>query len=87
MKGCEQISFLFLLLIFPFVLCYPQTEQYKFRHITPKDGLSSHNVRRIIKDSRGYMWFGTLGGLNRYDGYNIKAYHNNPNDSTLILHK
>jgi ligand-binding sensor domain-containing protein len=30
------------------------------------------------------MWFGTAGGLNRFDGYNIKAYHNNPNDSISI---
>ena len=84
MKGCYKIYYLILLMIFPFVLIYPQTGQYKFRHITPKDGLSSHNVRCIIKDSRGFMWFGTTDGLDRFDGYSIKAYHHNPDDSTSI---
>jgi ligand-binding sensor domain-containing protein len=84
MKGCDKISYLVLLIIFPFILSYPQEQQYKFRHITPKDGLSSHYVRCIIKDSRGFMWFGTANGLNRYDGYNIKTYYNIPDDSTSI---
>ena len=84
MKGCNKISCLILLMIFPFVFIYPQTKQYKFRHITPKDGLSSNFVRCITKDSRGYMWFGTTAGLDRFDGYNIKAYHNKLDDSTSI---
>ena len=28
----------------------------------------------IMQDSKGFMWFATEGGLNRYDGYNIKFY-------------
>ena len=77
-----------LSLVLPFLLIsvnlISQTEQYKFRHLTTKDGLSSHFVKCIAKDSRGFMWFGTSGGLDRYDGYNIKTYNNNPNDSTSI---
>jgi len=84
MKGCDKISCLILLIIFPFVFCYPQSEQYKFRHLTEKQGLPHYNVNDITKDPAGYMWFATVAGLCRYDGYNIKIYQNDPDDSTTI---
>ncbi len=31
----------------------------RFEHITTKDGLSQNHVTRILKDSKGFMWFGT----------------------------
>ena len=38
-------------------------------HFTEKEGLSSNNVRTMLKDSRGHIWFGTGGGgVSRYDG-------------------
>ena len=33
-----------------------------------------------FQDSRGFMWFGTQDGLNRYDGYTFVVYKNDPND-------
>lgn len=42
---------------------------YDFKHLDTGDGLSGNTVRTIIQDSRGFMWFGTTAGLNRYDGY------------------
>jgi len=39
------------------------------KFLTVEDGLSQNDVTGIIKDSRGFMWFATRGGLNRYDGY------------------
>lgn len=42
------------------------------------DGLSQSEVRSILKDSRGYMWLGTGNGLNRYDGYQLTGYKNDP---------
>lgn len=40
-----------------------------------KDGLSQTSVHTIFKDSRGLLWLGTEGGLNKYDGYEITPYH------------
>ena len=37
-----------------------------------------------MKDSKGFMWFGTESGLNKYDGYEFVIYKNNPFDSTSI---
>ena len=47
---------------------------YMFRHLTSSDGLSCNHVECILKDSRGYMWFGTEYGLNRFDGYRFKHF-------------
>ncbi len=43
--------------------------------VTNKQGLSNSAVNTIYRDSRGYMWFGTWDGLNRFDGKNIKSYY------------
>ncbi len=73
-----------IILIHSIGVIYSQTEQYKFRHLTTEDGLSHHEVTCILKESRGFMWFGTLNGLNRYDGYNFKVYRHLSNDTTSL---
>ena len=50
----------------------------RFEHLTSADGLSNDSVFAILQDHRGFMWFGTQGGLNRYDGYRITQYRHDP---------
>ena len=45
--------------------------QFYFTHINGENGLSASNVKAILQDSYGFMWFGTKNGLNRYDGTSI----------------
>ena len=52
----------------------------KFTHLTTNDGLSQGYVTAILQDRRGFMWFATRDGLNRYDGNTFVVYKNNPND-------
>ena len=52
----------------------------KFAHLTTNDGLSQSNVTEILQDRRGFMWFATRDGLNRYDGNAFVVYKHNPND-------
>ena len=51
-----------------------------FRRLTTNDGLSQDNVVAIVQDRRGFMWFGTAEGLNRYDGNSFVVARNDPND-------
>ena len=44
---------------------------YYFSHISGENGLSQSNVKAILQDSYGFMWFGTKNGLNRFDGTSI----------------
>jgi len=46
----------------------------KFKHLTIEDGLSASTVTGLLRDSRGFMWFGTQDGLNRYDGYEFNIF-------------
>ena len=55
-----------------------------FDRLDIKDGLSQNTVNAIIQDSRGFMWFGTKDGLNRYDGTHFKVFkHSMYDDSGL----
>ncbi|MBC8181906.1 response regulator [candidate division KSB1 bacterium] len=58
--------------------------QPRFEHITISHGLSQGLVSAIYQDSKGFMWFGTMDGLNHYDGYNFRIFRNDPFDSTSI---
>jgi signal transduction histidine kinase/ligand-binding sensor domain-containing protein/CheY-like chemotaxis protein len=58
----------------------------KFGRISTEDGLSSDQTRNVVQDKRGFMWFATLGGLNRYDGTSLKVYRHDPDDSNSLSH-
>ncbi len=50
----------------------------RFDHLNIEQGLSQSSVRAVFQDSRGFLWFGTEDGLNRYDGYTFKTYKPDP---------
>lgn len=52
--------------------------------ITTKAGLSNNKITAILQDSEGYIWIGTEGGLNRYDGYELTKYVFKLKDSSSI---
>ncbi len=55
-----------------------------FVRLGTEQGLSQSFVGSILQDSRGFMWFGTQEGLNKYDGYTFVAFKHKPKDSTSI---
>lgn len=63
---------------------FSQSQHVKFEHLGTGDGLSQSNVICIMQDSRGFMWFGTRDGLNRYDGYQFTVYKNDPEDKKSL---
>ena len=45
-----------------------------FKYIGPEDGLSNRRVYRVQKDQKGFIWFLTREGIDRYDGKKFKNY-------------
>ncbi len=82
-----SLSYL-LLLLFPSIMISNFTSfeniDYRFKKIGIEQGLSQSTVRSILQDKRGYMWFGTATGLNRYDGYEFVVYTNDIGDPLSI---
>ena len=70
------------ILLFPAIFSIAQP--YYFRHYQVEDGLSNNAVVCCLQDSRGFLWFGTKDGLNRFDGYTFKTFRNDPEDTTSI---
>lgn len=65
------------------ILC-AQTQQYQFSRIDISQGLSHNQINTIFRDSKGFMWFGTMSGLNRYDGYTFTVFRHNLSDSSTL---
>ncbi|MBN1187569.1 MAG: GAF domain-containing protein [Bacteroidales bacterium] len=63
---------------------YQERSKYHTNVLSTDDGLSHGKVNAICRDKDGFIWFGTNEGLNRYDGYNMKVYKNDPNDSMSL---
>ena len=59
-------------------------QPYYFKHYQVENGLSNNSVECSLQDDDGFLWFGTLNGLNRFDGYTFKTFHNDPEDSNSI---
>ncbi|NID10213.1 hybrid sensor histidine kinase/response regulator transcription factor [Fibrivirga algicola] len=59
---------------------YPIANQ--FEHLAVADGLSNNSVSAIIQDRKGYMWFGTHEGVNRYDGATFTVFKPDPKQPT-----
>lgn len=80
-----QKSKIYFLLFFLLLCIYTSyAQQYYFKHFQVEDGLSNNTAICTLQDSKGFMWFGTKDGLNRFDGYTFKIYRHNPADSTTI---
>ena len=61
-----------------------QDPNFIIERISLEQGLSQSVVDVIFQDSKGYLWFGTQDGLNRYDGYSFVVYKNEPGNSNTL---
>jgi len=71
-----MIWFRELIIIFLFYCLQLQClgNKLSFSKLSVENGLSNNLVNAIYKDSFGFIWFGTLEGLDRYDGVEIRPY-------------
>lgn len=73
-----------LVFILPVGIIHAQNfEEANFTLFTKFDGLSANNITAITQDSTGYIWIGTVKGLNRFDGKSFINYYKNSVDSLI----
>ena len=72
------------LIIFLFLFSSLRADHFKVEKVEPENGFPSHLIYKIYQDSKGFIWYGTMYGLYRYDGINYTSYRYDPFDSTSI---
>ncbi len=78
-------AFLHTILVLLSVVAFAQQpNNMYFEQVSMEDGLSQVGINSILQDSTGFLWFATLDGLNRYDGYTFKIFKPVANDTTTI---
>jgi ligand-binding sensor domain-containing protein/two-component sensor histidine kinase len=79
-----SVCFSFLTTVFCSSVAQAQSDEPFFRSIGTENGLSHNKVNCIMQDKRGFLWFGTEDGLNRYDGRFFTVFKSQPNDTSCI---
>lgn len=80
MKKTKKLLIIIALLLLPLTVA----AIFYFKTLDSRNHLNSSQINCIIKDSRGYVWFGTPAGLYRYDGYTFKNFQCNSNDGSSL---
>ena len=83
-KTAKRLSVLLAVLCIGIVVTAAVIPDMKFRRVDTREGLSNSEVFTILRDSYGYVWFGTNYGLNRYDGYRIRNFFSYDKDTTSL---
>ncbi|WP_207531751.1 hybrid sensor histidine kinase/response regulator transcription factor [Desertivirga arenae] len=83
-RGVLTLIFTLLITVIGLKAFTAETPQLTYLGI--EDGLSHNSVQSIAQDSKGFLWFGTYDGLNRFDGYDFKVYRNKLKDSSSLPH-
>jgi signal transduction histidine kinase/ligand-binding sensor domain-containing protein/DNA-binding response OmpR family regulator len=61
-----------------------QYDKYRFSRLDISQGLSNNEVTSIFKDEKGFIWLGTMSGLNRWDGYGFKIFRHDLRDPNSL---
>ena len=82
--GYMKRNIALLLLVLLMHPAFSQEEHIRFRHLDINDGLSSNSILSVCQDYRGFMWFGTRYGLNRFDGHDFRVYLKKESDPNTL---
>ncbi|MBU1098841.1 MAG: hypothetical protein KKA84_00440 [Bacteroidetes bacterium] len=74
---------LLILISFISLLTINAQDNYQFEHLNIEDGLSQGTIYDILQDQKGFIWFCTDNGLNRYDGVRFKILKHTPDQNSI----
>lgn len=73
-NSLPKTLFTTLLIVAIFFCVHISADNRKVSNLNVGTGLSQMSIMKIYQDSKGYIWFGTRNGLNKYDGVTMKVY-------------
>lgn len=76
--------YIFIAILFSVLTAVCQQRPFYFKNYQVQNGLSSNIITAITQDRKGFMWFGSRNGLNRFDGTSFKIFQNKPSDKHSI---
>ena len=76
--------FIAVILFFAPLISFSQYQNLEFEHFGTDQGLSDSRSICMLQDSRGFVWFGSRDGLDRYDGYSFTVYKNDAGDKNSL---
>lgn len=81
-----RLALLWIILIVPAPLYAQETpsQTLRFTRLTIDEGLSNPAVQVLLQDQQGFIWVGTEGGLNRFDGYRFIPYRHQPDNENSL---
>lgn len=74
----------YLFIIFVLVTSLLNAQKQVVSYLTVADGLTQNEITGIVHDSKGFIWFATRGGLNRYDGYEFVQFKRKSGDTNSL---
>ena len=74
-------------MFFAFILKAQNVMLEPSQKLTITEGLAHNGVTTILEDSKGFLWFGTYDGINKYDGYELKTYKNTIDNKLLTSNR
>jgi ligand-binding sensor domain-containing protein/two-component sensor histidine kinase len=83
MPGIKKL-YLTILCLLQLAIVFAQPGEIVFTRVTTVHGLASSWINSTLQDDRGYFWFGTQNGLQRFDGKRFVTYKHDPNDTTSL---
>jgi len=84
MAKTHRILFILFGIILPLSGLHAQDHNFRFERLSLESGLSQTTVLSIYQCSKGFMWFGTRHGVNKFDGYDFTVYSYDPNNPHSI---
>jgi signal transduction histidine kinase/ligand-binding sensor domain-containing protein/DNA-binding response OmpR family regulator len=81
-RGNYYVITAIVIFLFINTLGHAQNRRFSFQSLKP--GISHQTVQKILMDQKGFMWFGTQDGLNKFDGSNFVIYENIPGDTCSL---
>ena len=86
-RGLERLRWLFAILLIAGGSLYAASagQRFTINRVQHEMGLSHSTIYTIVQGPKGFLWFGTQNGLNKYDGHKTTIYQHRPGDDNSLL--